>query len=119
MVTNCGDRSRPSTRKYFRSSKRRLKIKRPAEQRGLCRVCNYAARVPLPRTRGYVSQRTGRDPAPGSLFLVGRAPAVAHHGTFVEPFRLMSMSERATTKLIGLSISGLFLMMLMLNAISS
>ena len=34
-------------------------------------------------------------------------------------FVLMTMSERATTKLIGLSISGLFLMMLMLNAISS
>jgi hypothetical protein len=29
------------------------------------------------------------------------------------------MSERATTRLIGLSLSGLFLMMLMLNAISS
>jgi hypothetical protein len=34
-------------------------------------------------------------------------------------FVLMTMSERATTRLIGLSLSGLFLMMLMLNAISS
>ena len=34
-------------------------------------------------------------------------------------FVLMTMSERATTKLIGLSLSGFFLMMLMLNAISS
>jgi hypothetical protein len=34
-------------------------------------------------------------------------------------FVLMTMSERATTKLIGLSISGLFLMMLTLNAINS
>ena len=34
-------------------------------------------------------------------------------------FVLLSMSERATTRLIGLSVSGFFLMMLMLNAISS
>jgi hypothetical protein len=34
-------------------------------------------------------------------------------------FVLLIMSERATTKLIGLSLSGFFLMMLMLNAISS
>jgi hypothetical protein len=34
-------------------------------------------------------------------------------------FVLITMSERATTRLIGLSLSGLFLMMLMLNAISS
>ena len=46
-------------------------------------------------------------------------PHIARHGTFVQPIRLMNMSERATTKLIGLSLSGLFLVMLMLNAISS
>ena len=46
-------------------------------------------------------------------------PGIARHGTFVKPIRLMNMSERATTKLIGLSLSGLFLVMLMLNAISS
>ena len=46
-------------------------------------------------------------------------PDIARHGTFVKPIRLMNMSERATTKLIGLSLSGLFLVMLMLNAISS
>src|SRR5262249_53179582 len=34
-------------------------------------------------------------------------------------FVLITMSERATTRLIGLSLSGLFLMMLMLNAISA
>jgi hypothetical protein len=29
------------------------------------------------------------------------------------------MSERATTKIIGLSVSGIFIMMLMLNAFAS
>jgi hypothetical protein len=31
---------------------------------------------------------------------------------------LVAMSERATTKLIGLSVSGIFLVMLMLNAVT-
>ncbi|MFZ0355157.1 MAG: hypothetical protein WCB32_02180 [Pseudolabrys sp.] len=30
---------------------------------------------------------------------------------------LVAMSERATTKLIGLSVSGIFLVMLVLNAV--
>jgi len=41
------------------------------------------------------------------------------HGTFIWLFRLIAMSERTTTKLIGLSVSGIFLMMLMLNAFAS
>jgi hypothetical protein len=41
------------------------------------------------------------------------------HGTFIRQFRLLAMSEQATTKLIGLSISAIFLMMLMLRAITS
>jgi hypothetical protein len=41
------------------------------------------------------------------------------HGTFIRQFRLLAMSEQATTKLIGLSVSAIFLMMLMLRAITS
>ena len=41
------------------------------------------------------------------------------YGTFIARFRLVAMSEQATTKLIGLSVSGIFLMMLMLRAITS
>lgn len=39
-------------------------------------------------------------------------------GTFTWPTRFLSMSERASTKLIGLSLAGIFLAMLMLNAIT-
>ena len=60
-----------------------------------------------PRTRFFNSQDGGMSP----LHLSTERSAAL--------FVLMTMSERATTKLIGLSISGLFLMMLMLNAISS
>jgi hypothetical protein len=35
-----------------------------------------------------------------------------------DTFVLVAMSERATTKLIGLSVSGIFLVMLMLNAVT-
>jgi hypothetical protein len=41
------------------------------------------------------------------------------NGTFMSRFRLIAMSEQATTKLIGLSVSAIFLMMLMLRAITS
>ena len=41
------------------------------------------------------------------------------HGTFIPRVCLIAMSERATTKLIGLSVSGIFLVMLMLNAFAS
>ena len=83
--------------------------------------CNCAARIPpFPRTRGHFSQRTGRGPALGSLICVSRRPGM--HSPMersAAQFVLLTMSERATTKLIGLSLSGFFLMMLMLNAISS
>ena len=55
-----------------------------------------------------------------SLICVGRRPGM--HSPMersAAQFVLLIMSERATTKLIGLSLSGFFLMMLMLNAISS
>jgi len=35
-----------------------------------------------------------------------------------DTFVLVAMSERTTTKLIGLSVSGIFLVMLMLNAVT-
>jgi len=41
------------------------------------------------------------------------------HGTFIRQFGFIAMSEQATTKLIGLSLSAIFLMMLMLRAITS
>jgi len=52
--------------------------------------------------------------------ITGTADAVSLiHGTFIGQFRLIAMSEQATTKLIGLSVSAIFLMMLMLRAITS
>ena len=90
---------------------------------GPCRVFRYAARVPHPPERAVKSvKEPGATPHPVlyfSFFGMVMLPHIARHGTFVQPIRLMNMSERATTKLIGLSLSGLFLVMLMLNAISS
>jgi hypothetical protein len=55
-----------------------------------------------------------------ALSIAGTADAVfLIHGTFIRQFRLIPMSEQATTKLIGLSVSAIFLMMLMLRAITS
>jgi len=55
-----------------------------------------------------------------ALWIAGTGDAVfLIHGTFIRQFRLLAMSEQATTKLIGLSVSAIFLMMLMLRAITS
>jgi len=80
-----------------------------------------AARIPHSPERAVTSvKEPGAAHALGSLICVSRRPGM--HSPMersAAQFVLLTMSERATTKLIGLSLSGLFLMMLMLNAISS
>ena len=78
-----------------------------------------AARIPHPPERAVTSvKEPGATPRP--VLNLRRRPEM-HPPTerSAAQFVLMTMSERATTRLIGLSLSGLFLMMLMLNAISS
>jgi hypothetical protein len=84
-------------------------------------VCNCAARIPFPpNARPLQSKNRVRPRTRFFNFLYcGRLEMHSPTERSAAHFVLMTMSERATTKLIGLSISGLFLMMLMLNAISS
>jgi hypothetical protein len=49
-------------------------------------------------------------------FEVNQPDSVAIQGTFSWLRSFLGMSESATTKLIGLSLSGIFLVMLALNA---
>jgi len=80
-----------------------------------------AARIPIPpNARPLQSKNRAR---PRARFFNLRWPqawnAFAPMERSAAWFVLLSMSERATTRLIGLCVSGFFLMMLMLNAISS
>ena len=56
------------------------------------------------------------DPFEFAGGLVGKLFPI--HGTFIWRTRSMAMNERAITKLIGLSVSGVFFAMLVLNAIA-
>jgi hypothetical protein len=53
---------------------------------------------------------------PSSVDPNASSSAFMEHSSDILVF--VSMSERATTKLIGLSVSGIFLVMLMLNAVT-
>ena len=79
-----------------------------------------AARIPHPPNARSLQSKNRVRPRARFLICICRRPEM-HPPTerSAAQFVLMTMSERATTRLIGLSLSGLFLMMLMLNAISS
>ena len=121
MVTSCDDRSRQSTRKNFRSSKLHPKIRRGRGTRRSASRFLVAPRVypHPPNARSLQSKNRVRPRARFFNLHLSQARNASADGTFGSLVRLDTMSERATTRLIGLSLSGLFLMMLMLNAISS
>jgi len=78
-----------------------------------------AARIPHPPERAVTSvKEPGAAPHPVLYLHLSRAWNALVERSAAQ-FVVITMSERATTRLIGLSLSGLFLMMLMLNAISS
>ena len=121
MVTSCSDRSRQSTRKHFRSSSSFEKQNEVGNTQGRDAFSTCAARIPIPPNARSLQSKNRVRPRARVFNLQdgGMSPLHLLTERSAALFVLMTMSERATTKLIGLSISGLFLMMLMLNAISS